>query len=529
MTKMEESEAEPMSLSAVIVEQGRCENVQVWLEKQKESSFGGDDSGHELEERQGLTAQSISPKDGPANYDICQEYGYKYEYGDIDIDDGTSDFCESTSNNNKQGTPLSDQNQFFVTNTNERIPFVYLLGKTFHPVFQYKLRKEYEASLFWFTYRWDFPEIKPYAITSDAGWGCTLRSAQMLLAHTLRVHFKSRQWKPPTSTAKCREDQFITSLLSWFADFPSTSESIYSLHNMVAAGFAKYETLPGEWYGPGTACYVLRDLVGIHQQKQPSLFRVHIASEGAVYRDSVRSLMTKDSKLRAEKREQDKESTNSSTPLHPLDPSIPAPSLNEDENLEWDTALLLLVPLRLGLDKFNEDYSEVLARSFWLPQSVGILGGRPRGARWFFGAYADGTKVLGLDPHTIQSAPQRKELLGPAGDDTKEKNNTVVDLSDEYMESVHTPYVDIFPISRMDPSIVLGFYCRDKKDFVELETALKLLKVNSSSPDLFTFADHAPDYALSSAVNKMMLSDMDDMNGDAEAADDSDDDEYVLL
>ena len=61
MTKMKESESEPMSLSASavlvtparctsftadganIVEQERCENVQVWMNKQKESSFGGDD------------------------------------------------------------------------------------------------------------------------------------------------------------------------------------------------------------------------------------------------------------------------------------------------------------------------------------------------------------------------------------------------------------------------------------------------------------------------------------------------------
>ena len=38
----------------------------------------------------------------------------------------------------------------------------------------------------------------------------------------------------------------------------------YSLHNMVASGLARYEMLPGEWYGPGTACHVLRDLCDMH-------------------------------------------------------------------------------------------------------------------------------------------------------------------------------------------------------------------------------------------------------------------------
>jgi cysteine protease ATG4 len=497
--------------------------IPVNTHKIKQSVFGGDEAdGQELQEQ--LT--NTSKRSTPAEYDICQEHGYKYEYGlQEDEDDGTSYLPSDNVDATQSELPLDGNKQFFVTKSQERIPFVYLLGKTFHPVYGYQSRKEFEASLYWFSYRWDFPEIKPYGITSDAGWGCMLRSAQMLLAHCLRVHFKPQNWKPPTSNAKCRDDPFITSLLNWFADFPSTKESIYSLHNMVAAGLMKYETLPGEWYGPGTACYVLKDLVSLHQQIQPSLFRVHIASEGGtIYRDTVRSLMTRDSKLRAEEREKRKEKTKV-IPLHPLDPSAPPPPLPKDEKLDWDTALLLLIPLRLGLDKFNEDYSEILARSFWLPQSVGILGGRPRGARWFFGAYADGTKILGLDPHTIQAAPQRKSLHAPAGNHI---NEMVVDLSDEYMQSVHTQNPEVFPISRMDPSVALGFYCTDRNDFVELEAGLKRLKSKTSSPDLFAFADRAPDYSLSSAFNSMVMADLEDgMNTDI--TEDSDDDEYVLL
>ena len=66
----------------------------------------------------------------------------------------------------------------------------YLLGKVYHPINHYADRRDYESSMFWFTYRCDFPEIKPYGITSDAGWGCMIRSAQMLLAHALRLHYK---------------------------------------------------------------------------------------------------------------------------------------------------------------------------------------------------------------------------------------------------------------------------------------------------------------------------------------------------
>ena len=313
-----------------------------------------------------------------------QEYEYFY-------DESNGDYDDETVTEHDIYTNVLTKN-----NGRKQIPFINLLGRRCHPVHEYDERKKYEASLFWWTYRKDFPEIKPYCITSDAGWGCMLRSAQMMLSHALRIHFKSRHWKPEPSILKAREDDFIANLMIWFADFPSKTESVYSLHNMCAAGFAKYEVLPGEWYGPGTACYVMRDLVALHQQRQSNVFRVHVSSEGTVYNDSVFELMTKDTAAKKRISEQDeKHEQEGVEPLHPLDPAIPELAELNLKDLEWDTSLLLLIPLRLGLDSFNEKYVQSVAQTFSLPQSVGILGGRPRGARWFYGAYADGSKVLG--------------------------------------------------------------------------------------------------------------------------------------
>ena len=59
--------------------------------------------------------------------------------------------------------------------------------------------------------------------------------------------------------------------------------------------------IEGEWYGPGTACYVMRDLVALHQQRQTNIFRVHVSSEGTLYKETIYELMTKDG---AKKREQ---------------------------------------------------------------------------------------------------------------------------------------------------------------------------------------------------------------------------------
>lgn len=60
-----------------------------------------------------------------------------------------------------------------------------------------------------------------------------------------------------------------------------------------------------------------------------------------------------------------------------------------DNNSCWKRPLLLMIPLRLGLDHINTCYSTAIFECFKLPQFVGILGGRPRHAVYFFGTVGD--------------------------------------------------------------------------------------------------------------------------------------------
>jgi cysteine protease ATG4 len=532
----------------------------------------------------------------PREFDICREYGYKYEY----TEDGQSDDDECYDEEQQLASqhllqqPGNDVPLLFQDVANDDVPKLdhngniiqnppkaYLLGRRYDYLGDVSLRRSDESSLLWFTYRCDFPEIAPYGITTDAGWGCMLRSAQMLLGQALRMHFRDRNWRPPRSLVQCRSDEMMTDIMTWFADFPSNNESFYSLHNMVAAGVSRYEKLPGEWYGPGTACQVLRDLCELHyrhmlmeerrrrkaQQAEeyyttdPSseskkeanelfrpMLRVYVAQQGSVYRDAVDEIMTRDGralqKLEREKKgdpkQENAENDGDAIDIHddPLRFLMNAPvETNEAAEIPWDTSLLLMVPLRLGLKNFNaKAYGISLAHTFSFPQSVGFVGGSPRHALWFYGASSNGTKIYGLDPHTVQSAPYRKRS-------NNEKSG--VSISDDYLRSVRCANPPAIDMNRIDPSLALAFYCRDRADFDDLCQSFADMKSDSfrkihgktknNMPELFSIADAIPDYNadVSSAMAEMMMSsspsnDVADFEDETDDETD-DDDEYVML
>ncbi|URE15650.1 hypothetical protein MUK42_12211 [Musa troglodytarum] len=110
--------------------------------------------------------------------------------------------------------------------------------------------------------------------------------------------------------------------------------------------------------------------------------------------------------------------------------------------LNW-APILLLVPLVLGLEKINPRYIPLLWETFTFPQSLGILGGRPGAS----------TYIVGIQDN--------KALT-----------------------------VRHVPLDMIDPSLAIGFYCRDKDDFEDLCSRASKLADKSNGAPLFTVAQN---------------------------------------
>jgi len=138
-------------------------------------------------------------------FDVCKEYGYKYEYTEDDSSNSTDDghdhhvnTIEDASVSNaslvslRRFIPLVSDNTTIATRTRTRkrehdaAYKTYILGKSYHPINDYHAKRDDEANLFWFPYRCDFLEIKEDLKVSEA---CSiLNRVQTLTNNIIQIY-----------------------------------------------------------------------------------------------------------------------------------------------------------------------------------------------------------------------------------------------------------------------------------------------------------------------------------------------------
>jgi len=250
-------------------------------------------------------------------------------------------------------------------------------------------------NLLYFCYRKDFPPIDPSNITNDIGWGCMLRTGQMMLARCLMVLVLGRDYRV-TPSDKMNAYSSYRQLLRWFADSPKFP---YSIHNIVKESSdidsqqqdgGKTSNQIGEWFSPTRLSQCLKVLVRKHS---PHGLTMYVGTDGVIYKDKVTALCA---------------FTEEHEERSPLLKRMPSKSTSESTKINNDEdcvpnywrPVFIIIPLRLGVDKINQVYISGLRAMFALPQSLGIVGGRPRQSLYFVGFQDD--QVIYLDPHIVK-------------------------------------------------------------------------------------------------------------------------------
>ncbi|CAK9436279.1 uncharacterized protein LODBEIA_P08370 [Lodderomyces beijingensis] len=228
--------------------------------------------------------------------------------------------------------------------------------------------------------------------TSDAGWGCMIRTSQNLLANALL--------KLNLAAGEAHTQEKIIDL------FQDNSQARFSLHNYIDAVSGEPLNIePGQWFGPNAASLSMKRLtekmhVGNTKAAEVTIPFVYVSENCDLYDDEIEGLFVK------EKR-----------------------------------PLLLLFPIRLGIDQVNRYYYSSILQLLSSRFSVGIAGGKPSSSFYFIG-YEEDDELIYFDPHLPQvvESPCR-------------------------MESYHTADYSKLKISMLDPSMMIGVLLESMKEY----------------------------------------------------------------
>ncbi|CCO25637.1 Cysteine protease atg-4.1 [Caenorhabditis elegans] len=362
---------------------------------------------------------------------------------------------------------------------------IFALGKEISKEDGIEAMKKYVTSRFWFTYRRDFSPIGGTGPSTDQGWGCMLRCAQMLLGEVLLRRHIGRHFEWDIE----KTSEIYEKILQMFFD---EKDALYSIHQIAQMGVTEGKEV-SKWFGPNTAAQVMKKLTIFDDW---SNIAVHVALDNILVKEDAITMATsypsEDAvKLIMENGLVDKNRLS-------LSPGNIIP--------EW-RPLLLMIPLRLGLTTINPCYLSAIQEFFKIPQCVGIIGGRPNHALYFVGM--SGSKLFYLDPHYCRPKTESTAKMYAEKDSTA----TTDDVGFSHLEELvplpsqtadvytkmddstyHCQMMLWIEYENVDPSLALAMFCETRDEFENLCETLQKTTLPASQPPMFEFLQRRPKY-----------------------------------
>ena len=196
-------------------------------------------------------------------------------------------------------------------------------------------------------------------LISDQGWGCAIRSTQMLVAQSISNIRLGRDFR--LSSATSAQEEILREIVWMFRDVP---DGELSIHRIVGFGAERLDKVPGTWFGPSSAGVSIPNLW--HQSNQI----------GVVY------------------------TGGDQVAIHEI----------QDALASHPDGIIILVSLRIGLDTIDlPQYKNHLIRLFQYHLFQGMVGGD--GMRAFYIPAVSDWYLYYLDPHVVYPAIKDLETL----------------------------------------------------------------------------------------------------------------------
>ena len=319
-----------------------------------------------------------------------------------------------------------------------------------------------------FTYRKNFKKIynsSGKSFTSDTHWGCMIRCGQMILCRAIYKILK-----------KCKLDTFYAMSYSFrlFNDFDLNYNMLhiyfkgmgdlfkqmykmkhiengeividqvyppFGIKNLCKVG-ELFNKKAGEWFSDVVITQVFKAIVDHFALFKHPKFNTEIFTFQS-YVEFQEILDTCCIEYEEHK--------------NIIDPKRDDYFVSNGKKYYFNKRGIIFVSVKLGLTTVSKEYFSSIKKVFNCKECIGIIGGRPRLAYYFFGCSSKTDELLYLDPHTTQEA---------------------VEILDErsMIEKHVLKDSNFLHMSKLSPGFTIGFCFRNFKELVELYGFLKRIK-----------------------------------------------------